>query len=233
MNEMKKIFLLIALTLPLMAYSAGKVDKAQADSILFALLSSDMGEDAFSHAEKTVIGRDGRKRGTVFVVEGENFQIKSLRNDVYYIAGRNECVPVDDARYPMETMNNLLLGKIDGGQRDITVHHHQYGGHNATLFMPFDELRSKLQPGMKAYCSITAVTTEKIEGVLVYHDVTNNVIHMLQISSPLLAVTSGQGEMEAELYTNIPQDNIRNLFGVEDELNSPVVNPVNLKSKKR
>ena len=71
-----------------------------------------------------------------------------------------------------------------------------------------------------------------IEGVLVYHDSNKDIIHMLHISSPLLAITSGMGEMDAELYTNIPQDNIRNLFGTEEELNGPVISTIKRKNKK-
>lgn len=229
MSRMKQIIFLVACLVPIIAFSATIPDKAQADSVMFALLSSVPDDDELLPVEKMTLPRDGRKRGATFVVEGEYFQIKSLRNDVYYLTGRNDCVPINDARYPLETMNNLLLGAIDGGEREVMVHHHRYGGQNATLMMPFNELRSKLQPGLRAYCSITDISTEKIEAILVYYDAEKNVIHMLNFTSPIDVVTRGAGEMDAELYTNIPQDNIRNLFGQEDESVSPVVSSIKLK----
>lgn len=221
---MKKWFIIISLLVSISALSAPKIDKAQADSALFVLLSSDMSAEELNIPKTATLERNGRARGSVFMVKGSFFQVKSLRNDVYYITGRNKALPINDSRYPMETMNNLLLGVIAGGNRDVTVHHHQYGGQNATLYMPYDELRTKLEPGMKVYCSITSVTQSVVEGVAVYHDVKKNIIHMLQVSSPIATITTGVGEMEVELYSNIPQENISNLFGVEDELDSPVIN---------
>ena len=226
---MKKLTLLIALMVPLFMMSAVLPDKAQADSALFVILSSDMPAEEFDIPQVVEISREGHVRGSIFIVEGSDFQVKSLRNDVYYIAGMKKAFPIDDARYPMETMNNLLLGVIAGGNRDITVHHHQYGGHNATVFMPFDELRTKLMPGMKVYCSVTSISSSTVEGVVVFHDAKRNLIHMLHVTSPLETVTSGVGEMEGDLYSNIPQENISNLFGTEDELNGPVISTIKRK----
>lgn len=189
-------------------------DKAQADSLILNLLSSDIA----TTPPKTRTADKGRHhKGEVFMISGKYYQINTLRNDVYYRTDDKIALAIDNARYPMETMNNLLLGVVPGKNREITVVHHQYGGKSSTLMMPFDELMSKLSPGKELYCSVTSINDSKVEGFTVFYDRKKNAIHMLQVVAPLQTIMSGKGEMTADLYTNIPQNGIKDLFGVEPD----------------
>ncbi|MBR6284214.1 MAG: hypothetical protein IKR25_07975 [Muribaculaceae bacterium] len=196
---------------------AAKPDKAQADSLLHELLLSELPEAQATRSALPPINSQGRKNGMVFTVKGNSLQVDELRNDVYYIATGRQAIPVNSARYPMETMNNLLLGAISGGQRELVVKHHQYGGRAATLMMPMDEFMAKMMPGHTLYCAVTSINTEQIEGFVVFHNPKTNSLHLLQVKAPMNTVTTGTGDIEGDLYSNIPQDNIRNLFGKEGD----------------
>ena len=187
-------------------------DKAEADSLVQLLLANGA---APAPPDPLTVLSGNHIKGEVFKIQGKHYQVKTLRNDVYYRAGDKMAVAIDNARFPMETMNNLLLGAIAGKDREVNLVHHQYGGQFSTLMMPFDELMGKLKPGKEIYCSVTSINEKQVEGVTVFYDRKKNAIHMLQVVAPLATITTGKGEMSAHLYTNIPQNGIKELFGVE------------------
>ena len=211
---MNRFFILLALLLSVSGNSYAQHDKAQADSLILNLLSSDI---ATTPPTTRTADKGKHIKGEVFMISGKYYQVNTLRNDVYYRTDDKIALALDNARYPMETMNNLLLGAVPGKNREITVVHHQYGGKSSTLMMSFDELMSKLSPGKELYCSVTSINDSKVEGFTVFYDRKKNAIHMLQVVAPLQTVTSGKGDMTADLYTNIPQTGIKDLFGVEPD----------------
>lgn len=199
---------------------ASPPDKAQADSLLHELLASDFTADR-PCTGTPAIATDSHRLDAVFAVKGQYLQVPELRNDVYFIAKRDSAYAVNDPRYPVETLNNLLLGAVAGNQRELIVRHHQYGGRTATLMMPLDEFMCKMMPGHQLYCAITDIDGETVMGVAVFHNSRSNTLHLLQVKAPLATVKTGKGDLEGDLYTNIPQGNIHNLFGKEKSANQP------------
>ena len=73
-------------------------------------------------------------------------------------------------------------------------------------------LYDMLARNMDIYCSVTSVGTKEMQAVLVFHNVKRNFIHMLRLTIPTDTLFKTDGMLTADMYTNIPQNNIKSIF---------------------
>ena len=188
-------------------------DKADADKLLYEELSAAHEVENW-HPELIVLAdrlAETAERG-VYVLRGDTFQIGTLRSDIYLRRVRNDWKPIYDNRYPVESLTNLLMNQVRDNRHQLTLHHHQYGGAVPTIVMPMQTLFDVLGRHTDSYCSVTAINAEEIRAVLVFHQRRFNYIHMLDLRLPTKQLFEPEGMLTAELYTNIPQNNVLNIF---------------------
>ena len=65
---------------------------------------------------------------------------------------------------------------------------------------------------MNLYCSVTYIGSDEIRAVLVFHQKRLDFIHMLELKVPTKELYDEKSVMTGDLYTNIPQDNIKSIF---------------------
>jgi hypothetical protein len=189
------------------------LDKADADNLLYNELKTALPPASF---KTPVISNNVLKKTNedhVFMVVGKSFQVESLRSDFYVRhKGQNNYEVLYDARYPLESFVNLLMNKVAKNNHSILITHHQYGNVIKKLKMPMTNMFNLLGRTMDIYCFVTSISKHKVNGVLVFHNPNKNMIHMFEVSADTRALTKDNTQIEADLYSNIPQDNIRTLF---------------------
>lgn len=203
----------VAALMAAMCIPASGTDKVEADRILFEMLSGSHAVENW-HEPLAIDGQSLRNTAEegLFLVEGKAFQVNSLRSDFYVVKGKEGWQPVNDRRYPMETAVNLLLNRIEDNRHGLMLTHHQYGGKNPKLMMKMQLLYDMLARNMDIYCSVTSVGTKEMQAVLVFHNVKRNFIHMLRLTIPTDTLFKTDGMLTADMYTNIPQNNIKSIF---------------------
>lgn len=188
-------------------------DKADADRLLFQELSAAHGVENW-HPELIILAdrlAETAERG-VYILQGDSFQVKSLRSDIYLRKIDDQWRPIFDSRYPMESLVNLLMNRVRDNRHQLTLHHHQYGGEVPTIVMAMQTFFDVLGRHMDTYCSVTSLNAEEVCAVLVMHQRRLNYIHMLELRIKLSQLFEPEGMVSAELYTNIPQGNVLNVF---------------------
>ena len=148
----------------------------------------------------------------VYIVRGDSFQIRSLRSDFYVYKANDSWVPINDARYPMETMVNLLLNRLADNQHPLELRHHQYGGKIPTFTIPMQNLFDLLARNMQLYCSVTSIDEREIRAILVLYQQKLNFIHMLELKVGTDKLLDAHSTIFGDLYTNIPQESINDMF---------------------
>ena len=213
----KKSLLLMCLLSLLMVYVANGqnvgMDKVEADELLYNELKT-----ALPPSNQIIpllpSNRILKKTNedNIFKVIGKSYQVESLRSDYYVRRKGDKYEILYDSRYPLESFVNLLMNKVSDNEHSILITHHQYGNVVKKLKMPMRNMFNLLTRTMDVYCFVTAISNNKIEGVLVFHNPAKNLIHMFEVSTDTRVLVKGKSQIEANLYSNIPQDNIRSLF---------------------
>lgn len=190
-----------------------QTDKADADRLVYQMLTSPTQTENWhptvdiqqNHLKETA------EKG-IFIVSGDSFQIKSLRSDFYVIRKEDSWTPLNDGRYPLETMVNLLMNRITDNQHNLELRHHQYGGITPRFTIPMQKLFDLLARNMQLYCSVTYIDEHEIRAILVFHQQKLDFIHMLELKVDTRKLAEVTSTISGDLYTNIPQGNVNNIF---------------------
>ena len=163
-------------------HASAQTDKAEADQIIYEMLTS---KNQTENWHPGLVIQESQLKETnekgIFVVLGDSFQIKSLRSDFYVSKKKGRWEPINDARYPLETMVNLLLNHINDNRHMLEIRHHQYGGKKPTITLPMQDIFDLLARNMDLYCSVTYINEHEIRAILVFHQRSLNFIHMLEL----------------------------------------------------
>ena len=214
MKQLYISILFITLLIPLGGLA--QTDKAQADAAIHQLLTSKPLVENW-HSPIDIEGKKLKKtneRG-IWRVQGKCFQISSLRSDFYVTQSENGYQPVFNRKYPMESFVNLLQNRIIDNHHIVLLTHHQYGKVKKEIRIPMQILFDVFGRTMNLYSSVTSIDTLTTTAVLIFHHPKLNYIHMLDINTKTINIFENEGEITADFYTNIPQNNIKSLSKYE------------------
>lgn len=193
--------------------AAAQTDKKAADELLFnELISEHLVEnyhDSLSIDPDRIISTG---EPNVFIVPGDTFQISSLSNKFYiYSSDRMHFETIFDRKHPVESLTNLLLNKINDNPLDLQLTHHIYGETHDVGTIKMQTLYDLFSRNMNIYCSINSIDTSEIKASLVFHHPTADFIHLFLIDAPLNTLFDPNGTIKADLYSNIPQKNLKSI----------------------
>ena len=189
-------------------------DKVSADTLLYEQLCASHVAENY-HAPLTVSKRDlesTAERG-IYIVKGKSFQVKSMTSSFYVREKRGSYEPIIDKRYPMESFTNILLNRVKQNKLRIAITQSMYGSSKKVPVQNMQNIYDLLARNMDIYCSVTSINKDKIDATLVFHHRKLNFIHLFVVSVPTEDLFEDGGLVTATLYGNIPQHNIRTLFG--------------------
>lgn len=210
-HKLSGIVLLLTLLATPSAMQAQKdrFDKKNADEFVYERLSKNTGGEDF--CKKLILNKQNladTNEERIKLLPGKSFQINSLRSDVFIDA--KTWKPVFDHSYPMESAVNLLMNLA--GNCNVTLTQHQYGNVKKTLTMPLHSVFFVLTNEMDTYCNVTQIDKDLIKADLVMHNPKQNIIHLFVVSIPTSELFKNGGNIKAELYANIPQNDIKNIY---------------------
>lgn len=197
----------------IIGYASAQTDKAEADQIIYEMLTA---KNQTENWHPGIVVQENKLQETnekgIYIVPGDSFQIKSLRSDFYVYKKNGQWEPIYDARYPMETMVNLLLNRITDNRHMLEICHHQYGGKKPKITLTMQNLFDLLARNMNLYCSVTFINKEEIRAILVFHQRNLNFIHMLELKVKTNKLFDASSTISGDFYTNIPQNNVNDIF---------------------
>lgn len=207
-----------SLLLLLLLFSMNQIyaqsDKKSDDELLYNLLSDDFDDDNW---HPTIVINDSLLMQTneqgIYLHKGDTFQIKSLNDNLYLRSLPNQAYEVIfDKKYPVESLTNLLLNRVVNNTLTVELTLHVYGNKKKQLIIPMQRIYDRLARHVRLYTMINSVSAERLQATLVMHHPSINVIHLFVINVKMSDLFSNKGVLQADLYGNIPQNNIKDLF---------------------
>ena len=143
--------------------------------------------------------------------------IDKVSSDLYYSGWDDTLKVLWDKRYPMQSLTNLLLGQIASPDFTIDLTHRRYGNERPQFMVDWASLYHTLcTEGVRPYASSArredGVT---MRGIVLFHEPNGNYVHMLVLSVKPEQLFSDDPKgrvLHADLFTNIPQHNLLNLY---------------------
>jgi len=149
-------------------------------------------------------------RDSLYVSKGASFIIPQINNDIFYTKIDSTYSLVFDSCLLAETFSNTL---IIPANKDYTIDvtHRMYDNVKEYKLnrRDFDDY---FRRDFDRYFGIETLEKEKLTGTLILKDQNAGSIHLAFVSVSLNDLLNG-GIMEMQLYSNIPQHNLKTLFG--------------------
>jgi hypothetical protein len=155
----------------------------------------------------------------LYVNIGKSY-FKTISSNTYFNCLGNNCQPVFNAQYPLESFTNAFL-TVEEYNRNIRLSIEQkiYGNEKENYTVNLADFVAYFNNDYELYFGLENNNEKLLDGTLIIFNRQLNFINLLYVSSdPKEFFKEGPRTLNAKFYTNIPADNIKNLFAERVEI---------------
>lgn len=149
--------------------------------------------------------------------EGDIYWIEQLASDLYFQTFGDTLQTLWSRDFPAQSLSNLLLGQVKNPDFGIDLTHRRYGIEKPRFHVSWASLYNTLcTDEVRRYATgFTKDEGKTLRGVLLVHHPVGNYVHMLILTTTVDELFAPEGkrkDLRADLFTNVPQNNILNLY---------------------
>jgi hypothetical protein len=205
----------MSLTFPASRELIFGTDKKESDLYLGKIFEKDDCINTFYSVDSVVIPENEflAIAGTDFYRrKGNSFMIDKINSDTYYQRTDRLYQLVFNPDYPAESLTNVFITRQIPNSLVLRITHRMYGGFTPEFTIPLNRIFCLFGDGFSSYCLLQRTDKSRIQLSVVLHNSDFNYIHLLQIKTFGGQIDIANGILTADLYTNIPLHNLKNLF---------------------
>ncbi len=200
------IFNCIEIQLPASRELVTGVDKKEADDRVGTML-----QNSYKSVRKAEVSGAVHHKGELYIKRGQNFVADSLRNDTYFVRKNGTFSMLYSSKYPKESILNLFQGYVDNDIM-LNLKHRKYGGYSLDITVPLNNVISCFKNEYNIYSGIHILKNGKWQCIVIFKSPVYNYLHMLIATFDVNNMFNGSAVINADFFSNIPQDNIKTLF---------------------
>lgn len=187
-------------------------DKKESDQMSSELFSNcDCDADVSEISTENVSDLLLQDNSDLYVRKGHIYLADKINSDTYYQRSGNKYQLIFSSEYPAESLVNLLITKPEKSLM-LKITHRVYGGFTPEFSIPLSQLFCLFNEGFTTYCIYNRTDSDKVQVSAVLCNNDFGYIHLLRIKTTIGQLFTDNGIITADLYTNIPQHNLKNLL---------------------
>jgi hypothetical protein len=150
-----------------------------------------------------------------------NSYFKSITSTKYYKVTDDVVQPLFSREYPLESFCNIFLMPMEANKKiQLNITHKIYGDEKFDYKVNLNDFVSFFSSEFEFYFGIEEKTDEHMSGTLIIFNRRLNFVNLLYVDTNKNTIFGENPSVNAKLYTNIPSDNIKNLFADYDSSNT-------------
>ena len=153
---------------------------------------------------------DSTSEECIYVIKGDEFSIPEINNDLFFIENDSIYSLVHDTAMIAMTFSNALLASSDK-HFTYDVKHRMYGFMVQNYTIDSRDFDSYFAQDYERYFGIETLEPQNMSGTLILYNRKEEYIHLIHVTTTQNGIIN-EGRMTMELYSNIPQHNIKSLF---------------------
>lgn len=148
-----------------------------------------------------------------YVRPGSTYLKKQLTSDLYYQQTDNFFSLIINESHPLESAANIMLSTDNPSSFILKVKQVMYGYKKKYFDVPLRNWIAYCQNnGCELYFGVESFDKEMIRASVIAVNDAEKYNHVLFVMIPLKTISQGSGDIEAQLETFIPMQNVTNLF---------------------
>ena len=151
-----------------------------------------------------------------YTQKGTEFILPTVNSNIYYKKKSNTFELLFTKDLPLESFANLVMRNMGDMNHKLHVTHRMYGNFSPDFDISLQEFLCYFKDDFNFFVGATFPDTKdpsKIKLTAILRNKEYSFLHLLIISASVDNLFSQGGLLTAEFYSNIPQNNIRNLLG--------------------
>ena len=148
----------------------------------------------------------------IFYSNGGVFYISEINNNRYFKIRQGNAQYLYEQNYLWESFCNLVQYPLLNYQKNILIKHKVYGYSELYYTIKFSDFIGYFNETCTFYSGLEEIRNDGIKAIVVIHNTTLNFIHLLVIDLNKDELFDPGKSLSANFHTNIPSDNISNLF---------------------
>jgi len=151
----------------------------------------------------------------IYTNKGVEFMMAEINSNTYYQKKGNTFELLFEKDFPAESFTNLVMNNMGSLNHKLHVTHRMYGNFSPDFDITLKEFLCYFQGDFNMYAAAfpDSKDSKQMKLTVILRNMEYNYIHLLVITAPINNIFSQDGLLTAEFYSNIPQQNIRNLLG--------------------
>ena len=148
-----------------------------------------------------------------FIKPGSTYLNKHLTSDLYYQQIDSVFSLICNESHPLESAANMMLSSDNPLSFNLKIKQIMYGYKKKFFDIPLRNWIAYCQNnGCELYFGAESLDQEMIKASVIAVNNAEKYNHVLFVIIPLKAISQGSGDIEAQLETFIPMQNVTNLF---------------------
>lgn len=186
-------------------------DKKESDQITEVSFANNCDSDINGILEVNDSQLQLQNNSDLYVRKGQQYLSNKINSDTYFQRSGNKYRLAFNPEYPAESLANLLITK-QGKSLVLKINHRMYGGFTPEFSISLSRFLCLFNTGFSTYCIFNRLDLDKVQVSAVFRNNDFGYIHLLRIKTTSRELFADNGTLRADLYTNIPEHNLKNLL---------------------
>jgi hypothetical protein len=151
--------------------------------------------------------------------KGKNYLNEKINSNKYFTVENNIVRPLFSKQFQEESFCNLFLipGFEKNNQIDLDITHKIYGDEKHQYRVNLNDFLIHFSKDFEFYFGLEECSGKSVSGTLIMFNKSLNFINLLYVTTENNGIFGKNPVVNSKFYTNIPTDNIKNMFSEYDD----------------
>jgi len=191
-------------------------DKKESDELLSNLLFEDNNhcgkEITFADCEISDKDLLYDSAKNIFTKKGREFTLQFITSNTYYKKIDDSFELLFSEDFPEESLSNLIINDMGTLNHTLHIIHRMYGNFSPHFDVSLHDFLCFFRDDFDVFTAVSLADSKELKLTVVLNNKDYNYVHLLIINTTVENIFREDGVLNANFYSNIPQQNIKRLI---------------------
>ena len=149
----------------------------------------------------------------IFTKKGREFTLQFINSNTYYKKEGDSFELLFSEDFPKESLSNLILKDIGTLNHSLHITHRMYGHFSPDFDISLHKFLCFFRDDYDFFTAVSLADAEEMKLTVIMNNRDYNYVHLLIINTSVENIFHKEGVLNANFYSNIPQQSIKSLIG--------------------
>jgi len=149
----------------------------------------------------------------IFTKKGREFVLQFVNSNTYYIKAGDTFELLFSEEFPEESLSNLIIKEMGNMNHTLHIIHRMYGNFSPDFDISLEKFLCFFRNDYDIYTAVSMADPKELKLTVILNNKDYNYVHLLLINTSVETIFQDEGVLNANFYSNIPQQSIKSLIG--------------------